>query len=108
MKTIAILIATYFVVFAAGFGMGAFTMYLKQEPLIFAWIESASNWQYQAESNDFAAEFYRNNAVQNAEVAVILKSMCDNYTAENAELNQQIEAIEQRLNKVLNPGWEVN
>ena len=108
MKTLAVIIATYFIVFAAGFGMGAFTMYLKQEPLIFAWIDNAHNWQYQAENNDFAAEFYRDNAVQNAEIASVLKSMCDNYTAENAEMGQQIELLEKELHKVINPDWEVN
>ena len=108
MKTLAIIIATYFIVFAAGFGMGLYTMYLQQQPLIFAWIENASDWQHEAASNDAAAEYYRNNAELNVYTAEILKGICDNYTVENAELNQQIALLEYELRKVLNPEWEVN
>lgn len=108
MKNLFVLITSYFIVFAAGFGMGAYTMYLKQEPLIFAWIDNAHQWQYQAENNQFAARFYQENAVRNAEIAVILKNICDNYTLENAELNMRIELMEHTLHKVLNPSWEVN
>ena len=108
MKTLAIIIATYFVVFAAGFGMGLFTMYLQQQPLIFAGIESANAWQHEAASNDAAAEYYRNNAELNIYTAEILKEICDNRTVENAELNQQIDLLEFELRKILNPDWEVN
>jgi len=108
MKTIAVIIATYFIVFAAGFGMGAFTMYLKQEPLLYAWIENAHHWQYQAESNEFAAEFYREDAVRTHETATILKGLCDNYTVENADLMYRIELLERELTRVLNPDWKVN
>jgi len=108
MKSLAVIIATYFIVFAAGFGMGAFTMFLKQEPLIFAWIDNAHNWQYQAENNEYAAGFYRDNAVMNADIASTLKDICDNYTAENEELTLRISLLEDQLHKVLNPDWEVN
>lgn len=107
MKSLAVIIATYFIVFAAGFGMGLYTMYLQQQPLIFAWIENANDWQYEAASNEEAAEYYRNNAELNVYTAEILKGICDNYTAKNAELNQQVDLLEFELRKVLNPDWEV-
>ncbi len=108
MKALAVIIATYFVVFAAGFGMGLYTMYLQQQPLIFAGIENANAWQQEAASNDAAAEYYRNNAELNVYTAEILKGICDNYTVENAELKQQIGLLEIELHKVLNPEWEIN
>ena len=107
MKNLAIIIATYFIVFAAGFGMGLYTMYLKQEPLIFAWQTQAWNWQQEAVKNSVAGDYYRQNAELNIYTAEILKEICDNYTAENAELYQQIDVLERELNKALNPGWEV-
>lgn len=107
MKRLLVLIATYFIVFGSGFTCGAYTMYLKQEPLIFAWITEATNWQHEAVSNSVAAEYYRQNAELNIYTAEILKEICDNYTAENVELNQQIDLLEYELNKVLNLGWEI-
>lgn len=106
MKTIAILITTYFIVFVAGFGMGAYTMYLKQEPFIFAWQTEAWNWQQEAVKNSVAGDYYRQNAELNIYTAEILKEICDNYTAENVILNEQIDVLEYELNKVLNPSWE--
>ena len=108
MNKLAVIIATYFIVFAAGFGMGLYTMYLQQQPLIFAWVENANDWQHEAASNEAAAEYYRNNAKLNIYTAEILKGICDNYTAENEELNQQIALLEFKLRKMLNPDWEVN
>ena len=108
MKALAVIIATYFVVFAAGFGMGLYTMYLQQQPLIFAGIESANAWQYEAESNRAASDYYRQNATQNTFVAEQLKELCDNYAVENVDLLHRIELLEHKLHEVLNPGWEVN
>jgi len=108
MKNLAVIIATYFIVFAAGFGMGLYTMYLQQQPLIFAWVENAQDWQHEAACNDAAAEYYRNNAELNVYTAEILKGICDNCTAENAELNQHIALLEHKLREVLNPDWKVN
>lgn len=82
-------------------------MYLKNEPLIFAWQTEAVNWHHEAISNSVAADYYRQNAGLNIFVAEILKEACDNYTAENAELNQRIDLLENELHKALNPGWEV-
>lgn len=107
MKTILILITTYFIVFAAGFGMGLYTMYLQQQPLIFAWIDNAHNWQQEAVKNSVAGDYYRQNAELNIYTAEILKEICDNYTAENVILNEQIDVLEYELHKALNPGWEV-
>lgn len=107
MKNLAIIIATYFIVFAAGFGMGLYTMYLKQEPLIFAWQTEAWNWHQEAVKNSAVGDYYRQNAELNIYTAEILKEICDNYTAENAELYQRIDGLEFELHKALNPGWEV-
>lgn len=107
MKNLAVIIATYFIVFAAGFGMGAFTMYLKQEPLIFAWMNNAHNWQYQAESNQVASDYYRQNATQNIFVAEQLKEICNNYEAENLELMKQVDLLKDSLHEALNPEWGV-
>lgn len=107
MKTILILITTYFIVFTAGFGMGAYTMYLKQEPLIFAWQTEAWNWHQEAVKNSVAGDYYRQNAELNIYTAEILKEICDNYTAENDLLNQQIDALEGELRRVLNPDWGI-
>ena len=108
MKALAVIIATYFVVFAAGFGMGLYTMYLQQQPLIFAGIESANAWQYEAESNRAASDYYRQNATQNIFVAEQLRELYDNKTLQNESLLHRIELLEHELHKVLNPGWEVN
>lgn len=107
MKRLLVLIATYFIVFGSGFTCGAYTMYLKQEPLIFAWQTQAWNWQQEEVKNSVAGDYYRQNAELNIYTAEILKEMCDNYTAENAVLNQQIDLLEGELHKALNPGWEV-
>ena len=108
MKALAVIIATYFVVFAAGFGMGLYAMYLQQQPLIFAGIENANAWQYEAENNRAASDYYRQNATQNIFMAEQLKELCDNYALENVDLLHRIELLEYKLQEVLNPGWEVN
>jgi len=88
--------------------MGLYTMYLQQQPLIFAWVENANDWQDEAASNEAAAEYYRNNAELNIYTAEILKGICDNYTVENADLLHRIDLLENLLHKTLNPDWEVN
>lgn len=107
MKRLLVLITCFFVVFGAGFTCGAYTMYLKQEPLIFAWQTEAWNWQQEAVKNSVAGDYYRQNAELNIYTAEILKEICDNYTAENAKLYQEIDLLKGELNKLLNPGWEV-
>lgn len=91
MKRLLVLITCFFVVFGADFTCGAYTMYLKQEPRIFAWQTEAWNWHQEAVKNSVAGDYYR----QNVELNI--------YTAENAELYQQIDALERELHKALNP-----
>lgn len=107
MKRLLVIIACFFVVYSAGFGMGAYIMYLQQQPLIFAWQTNAWNWQQEAVKNSVSGEYYRKNAELNIYTAEILKERCDNYTAENAELYKQIDVLEYELNKVLNPDWGI-
>ena len=83
-------------------------MWVKVETVLFAWIDNAHNWQYEAKQNWVAADYYRENAERNVFVAECLKEICDNYTAENADLSQQIILLEHKLAEVLNPEWDVN
>lgn len=108
MKRLLVLITCFFVVFGAGFTCGAYTMYLKQEPQIFAWQTEAWNWHQEAVKNSVAGDYYRQNAELNIYTAEILKEICDNYTAENVILNEQIDVLQYELHKALNPGWEVS
>lgn len=108
MKRLAIIFVALLIVAVAGFGAGQYVMWVKVEPVLFAWIENAHNWQYEAECNQVAANFYRENAERNAFVAEILKEICDNYTAENLELLEQIDYLGYQLRKALNPNWEVS
>ena len=108
MRNLAVIIATYFIVFAAGFGNGAFVMYMKTEPLIFAWMNNANDWQYEAESNRATSDYYRQNATQNVFVAEQLRELYDSKTLQNDDLMHRIELLEHELHEVLNPDWEVN
>jgi len=108
MKRLAIIFVALLIVAVAGFGVGQYVMWVKVEPVLFAWIEDAHNWQHETECNKVAANFYRENAERNAFVAEILKEICDNYTAENLELLEQIDYLGYQLRKALNPNWEVS
>jgi len=108
MRNMAVIIATYFIVFAAGFGNGAFVMYMKTEPLIFAWMNNANGWQHEAESNRVDAEYYRQNAIQNIYVAEQLRELYDNEALQNEALLNRLKLLEHELHEVLNPSWEVN
>ena len=108
MKRLAIIFVALLIVSVAGFGAGQYVMWVKVEPVLFAWIENAHNWQYEAERNSVATEYYRKNAELNIYTAEILKEMCDSYTAENLELLEQIDYLGYQLHKALNPDWEVS
>lgn len=107
MKKLLVIIVTTVIVFAAGFGVGNYSMYLKSESLIYMWIENTQSWQHEAYQSKVAADYYRQNAELNIHTAEILKELVDNYSAENADLLHQIARLEYELNRALNPGWGI-
>lgn len=107
MKRVILVIAFALMVGLAGFGVGAYTMYLKTEPVLFAWIKSAHDWQHQAETNEMAADYYYQNATLSIYAAEILKNQCDNLTAENELIRARLDKVLREYNMALNPGWEI-
>lgn len=108
MKKLISICVALLIVATAGFGSGQYVMWMKIEPVMFEWMENAHNWQYEAERNQVAADYYRQNATQNIFVAEQLKEICNNYEAENLELIKQVDMLEDTLHEVLNPEWEIN
>ncbi len=107
MKKLLVIIVTTVILFAAGFGAGTYSMYLKSESLIYMWIENTQAWQHEANKSKVAADYYRQNAELNIYTAEILKELVDSYSAENADLLHQIALLQYELDRALNPGWGV-